>query len=314
MDYRLEMLDDEIFEQLVNSICQKLLGMGVISFSQGQDGGRDGKFTGTAEHYPSKTEPWSGKFIIQSKHTSNPIASCADSEFENQILRKEVPKIIKLKAAGDIDFYMVFTNRKYSGVSGEALIKVIKERTGLNGVVLIGKETINNLYLNPNKDIIRDFQLNKHHVPFDFSDEEIKEIILVFKGQLDKIQDALKDKVDTVMYDFNHLEKEIKNEKNKLGKVYYENVILAGSLMDFDKIQHFLDADENSLYKQYYFDIASELNQIIIIQRDNFGAFEEIFAFIYQKICDGNIELKGSKRHVTTFLHYIYMECLIGLK
>ncbi|MBX2907886.1 MAG: hypothetical protein KF744_17710 [Taibaiella sp.] len=314
MDYRLEMLDQATFENLINRICQKLLGMGMISFSPGKDGGRDGKFIGTAEKYPSTTSQWSGKFIIQSKHTSNPIASCADSDFENQILQIEVPKIKKLKALGDVDFYLVFTNRKYSGVSGEALLKNIVALTGIKDAVLIGKETINNHYINPNKDIISEFQLSKHHIPFDFSDEEIQNIILTFKEQLHKIQDAVHTKVAGVKYDFDHLEKEIKNEKNRLGKMYYENVILARSLMDFDKIQRFLDADENSIYKECYFDIAAELNQIITIQRDNFGAFEEIFAFIYQKICDGNVNLRGSKRHVSTFLHYIYMECLIGVK
>lgn len=314
MDYRLELLDDSIFEKLVNSICQSLLGMGVISFAPGKDGGRDGKFTGTAIKYPSSAGPWSGKFIIQSKHTANPIASCADRDFERLILEDEIPKIKKLVDANEIDCYMVFTNRKYSGVSGEALLTKIKNGTGLDKVVLIGKETINDHYINQDREIIKLFELNKHHIPFDFSDEEIKEIILVFKSQLDKIEIELKDKVERVMYDFNHLEKDIKNQKNKLGKEYYENVILAGSLMDFDKIQHFLAADENSVLKQYYFDIASELNQIITIQRDNFGAFEEIFAFMYQKICDGSIVLMGSKRHVTTFLHYIYMECLIGIK
>jgi len=84
--------------------------------------------------------------------------------------------------------------------------------------------------------------------------------------------------------------------------------------MEFDKIQLFLDANENSELKDYYFDIASELNQMITLHRDNFGNFEEVFIFIYQRVCDGSKDLKGSKRHVMTFLHYIYMECLIGTK
>jgi len=314
MDYRLELLDDAKFEDLAISVCRKLLGMGIISFAPGKDGGRDGKFTGTAMNYPSANEPWKGKFIIQAKHTINPIASCSDRDFKKIILEEEVPKINKLKQEGEIDCYLVFTNRKYSGVSGENLLKSIKEQTGLENVVIIGKETLNNTYINPNKDIVREFELNKHHIPFDFSDEEIKDIILTFRSQLAKIKSELASKVAQVKYDFDHLEKEEKNRKNKLGKEYYENVILARSLMEFDKIQHFLDAAENNELKEYYFDIATELNQIITLQRDNFGDFEEIFVYIYQHICDGNIDLKGSKRHVLTFLHYVYMECLIGIK
>lgn len=314
MDYRLELLDDTKFENLAIAICTKLLGIGMISFAPGKDGGRDGKFTGTATAYPSTSKPWEGKFIIQSKHTSNPIASCADNDFDKLILKEEVPKIKKLKDDGEIDCYLIFTNRKYSGVSGEQLLKKVKELTGLENVAIIGKETLNNIYINPHRDIIREFELNKHHIPLDFSDEEIKEIILAFKSQLDQINTDISQKVDQVKYDFDHLEKEEKNKKNKLGNEYYENVILANSLMEFDKIQHFLEASENNELKEYYFDIAAELNQLITLQRDNFGCFEEIFVFIYQRICDGNEQLKGSKRHVTTFLHYIYMECLIGIK
>ena len=48
MDYRLEEINDIKFEELINTICQKILGIGVITFAEGKDGGRDGKFDGTA--------------------------------------------------------------------------------------------------------------------------------------------------------------------------------------------------------------------------------------------------------------------------
>ncbi|MFC1226666.1 ABC-three component system protein [Pedobacter sp. BG31] len=314
MDYRLELLDENTFESLAVAICVKLFGIGTIMFAAGKDGGRDGKFVGTAIRYPSEAAPWSGKFIIQAKHTMNPIASCADSDFERLIRNEEIPKIKRLRDAGDIEHYLIFTNRKYSGVSGENLVKQIQQETGVENVVIIGKETINNIYLNPSRDLIKQFGLDKHHIPFDFSDQEIKEIILTFKKQLPQLKVDVTVKANQVKYDFDHLEKDEKNRKNSLGAEYYQNVILAESLMEFDKLQMFLDADENSELKDYYFDIAAELNQMIILQRDNFGSFEEIFIYIYQRICDGSSDLKGAKRHVMTFLHYIYMECLIGIK
>ena len=92
MDYRLELLSDSTFENLVNRVCQEILGTGVISFSSGKDGGRDGKFTGTANKFPSEKSSWKGKFIIQAKHTENPIASCSDNDF-NTIIDKEIKKI-----------------------------------------------------------------------------------------------------------------------------------------------------------------------------------------------------------------------------
>ena len=138
MDYRLELLHADDFEGLVNTICQKILGTGAITFAAGKDGGRDGKFTGTANHYPSEKAPWEGKFIIQAKHTANSMASCSDSDFEI-LVNKEILKIIKLKAAGDIDNYILFCNRKYTGLKGEALCKLIQAKTGLKTLLLLVK-------------------------------------------------------------------------------------------------------------------------------------------------------------------------------
>ena len=146
MDYRLELLGDSTFEDLINTICHKILGTGVISFSPGKDGGRDGKFTGTAQDYPDNVNPWSGKFIIQAKHTNNPIASCSDPDFV-KIVKDEIIKIKKLKEAGDIDCYMLFTNRKYTGIKRRRTSqKRLYSKQELINPVIIGKEVINDRY------------------------------------------------------------------------------------------------------------------------------------------------------------------------
>lgn len=312
MDYRLELLDDSTFEDLVNTICQEILGTGVISFSPGKDGGRDGKFFGTAQNFPDNIKPWSGKFVIQAKHTSNPIASCSDSDFE-KIVKEEIIKIKKLKDAGDIDCYLLFTNRKYTGVKGELLLKKIVAETGVENSVIIGKETINN-NLNQHKETVRLYRLDLHHIPFDFSDEEIKNIILAFKQQLQSIENDIKAEVDRIKHDFIFIDKKEKNKINRLGEEYFRNEIAAKSLMDFEKIERFLALPQNEEMKDYYFDVVSELSNLITVKRDNFEAFEEIFLFIYKNVCDGSNELKGTKRHVMTLLHYMYYNCEIGLK
>jgi hypothetical protein len=313
MDYRLELLDESTFEDLVNTICQKILGIGMISFSQGKDGGRDGKFTGTAQDYPDNVNPWSGRFIIQAKWTGASIASCSDSDFD-KIVKNENVKIKKLKDAGDVDCYMLFTNRKYSGVKGEELLKKIVTETGVERSVIIGKETINDRFLNQHKEIVRQYRLDLLHIPFDFSDDEIKDIILTFKQQLQTIETEIKAEVDRIKHDFVFIDKKVKNKKNRLGEDYFQNEIAARSLMDFEKIERFLALPQNEEIKDYYFDVVSELSNLITIKRDSFDAFEEIFLFIYKMICDGSKELKGTKRHVTTFLHYMYYNCEIGLK
>lgn len=313
MDYRLELIENSTFENLVNTICQKILGTGVISFSPGKDGGRDGKFIGTAQNFPDNINPWSGRFIIQAKHTNNPIASCSDSDFE-KIVKDEIIKIKKLKDAGDIDCYLLFTNRKYTGVKGEELLKEIVTETGVENAVIIGKETINDRYLNLHKEIVRQYRLDLHHIPFDFSDEEIKEIILAFKLQLPSIENDIKAEVERIKHDFVFIDKKEKNKINRLSEEYFQNEIAAKSLMNFEKIERFLALPQNEDIKDYYFDVVSELSNQITIKRDNFDAFEEIFSFIYNMVCIGNQELKGTKRHFWTFLHYMYYNCEIGLK
>jgi len=286
--------------------------MGVISFSKGKDGGKDGRFTGKAERYPSSEKRWEGKFIIQAKHTANPIASCSDSDFTT-IVNGEIEKIKKLKEDNEIDCYLLFTNRKFTGVKGDDLRNKIIKDTGLENVEIIGKELINDLYLSPHRDIVREFQLNLLHIPFDFSEYEIKNIIAEFKESLGEISPDIKLQVERIKTDYERIGLDEKNEKNALSKEYYENQILASSLQDFEKINAFLSDPRNDDLKEQFFDIATELSNLIHIQRDNFLAFEEIFIFIYKKICDGAKDIRG-KRHIFTLLHFMYWECYIGIK
>ena len=58
-DYRLYELHDDEFERLVVRICVRWLGEGVTPFAPGKDGGRDGKFHGRANCFPSVAEPLS---------------------------------------------------------------------------------------------------------------------------------------------------------------------------------------------------------------------------------------------------------------
>ena len=56
-----------------------------LFFSVGTDGGKDARFTGKANKYPSESKQWEGKIIIQAKHTQRPNASCSDSDFQTII-------------------------------------------------------------------------------------------------------------------------------------------------------------------------------------------------------------------------------------
>ena len=311
MNYDLEHINSDDFEKLVIAICKEILGMGVISFATGKDGGKDGKFEGTANKYPSENEQWTGIFIIQAKHTSNPIASCSDSDFI-KIANKEIEKIKHLQSNNEIDNYLLFTNRKYTAIKGDELLQQIKTKTSLSNVSILGKETIDS-YLDSYPKIVKQFNLGMP-TQFDFSDKEIKELLIAFKNYLSTNKKNISKDIEQIKYDFSHIKKEEKNQKNKLAKEYYEQSILSNSLMHFDNIKGFLEDPINKEFKEYYQETAHELGEMILIKRDNLGVFEEIFGYIAQKIWKNEPPSKISKRHVTRILHYMYMECLIGIK
>ena len=127
MKYPLENLTDTEFQDLVALICEQILGMGTIVFSVGKDGGKDAKFSGKANNFPSKAEPWNGKIIIQAKHTQRNGASCSDSDFKSILKKEVIPKISKLVKNNEIDFYLLFTNRKLSGIQDKRIEGNIKE-------------------------------------------------------------------------------------------------------------------------------------------------------------------------------------------
>lgn len=121
-DYRLYELHDDEFERLVVRICVRWLGEGVTPFASGKDGGRDGKFHGTAICFPSTSAPLTGHVVLQAKHVNASDRSCSDRDF-GVLLKGEYAKIKRLIAEGLCDHYIVFTNRKYTAGADEKLIK-----------------------------------------------------------------------------------------------------------------------------------------------------------------------------------------------
>jgi len=287
-------------------ICGMILGTGIIVFSPGPDGGRDGKFTGKANNFPSEAKPWDGKFIIQAKHTTNPIASCSDSEFET-ILKKELPKLEGLKEQGKIDYYLVFTNRKLSGLKDPKIEDLIGEKTGLENCVF-GEERIQ-LWMQEYPNIVKALGLKKLLMPLEFYEEDLQEIVIAF-SEAEISNKALK----AIQDDLTRISMEEKNKRNNLGKEYFDN-ILRSSYSDFEKIKVFLEDPQNEDCKSMYENTVSDLQEEIIIKRDEYGAFEEILNHLYKLILDtSNIKLLNNRRLIRVFLHYMYFYCDIGNK
>ena len=311
MDYRLENLSDDDFEQLVNMLCQKVLGTGNVSFTKGRDGGRDGRFTGTSNNYPSISKPWSGGFIIQAKHTNDYKASCSDNPFfgnKSSVINGEIENIKVFVANGEIDNYLLFTNRKETE-SREKAVQHIKSETSLTSVDIIGKDTIQ-LWLRQYDDIAKTFKLGLYALPLIITEFDIKDAILAFSKSINTIRSIEELTDDDAV---KNILKARKNEINGLSVEYYENQIRRKSQQYFEDIGTFLSDFRNQEYATIYYNFADELSNKIEIKRDTFDKFEEIFMYLYDIIFETNrIELKQDRRLIWIFLHHLYFNCHIG--
>lgn len=301
MKYPLENLTDTEFENLVALICSEIFGTGTVIFTDGKDEGRDAEFNGIANNFPSKSKPWSGKIIIQAKHTQRNNASCSESDFQSILKTSVIPAIQKLKEKNKIDFYLLFTNRKLSGVQHPKIEDIFDGKTEIENRV-IGLETIE-LWLKQNPIIAKTLNLNKLLLPLSFDENDLKEIINSFskinkkKGNLPEIPERDIDK---------------KNQLNNLSKEYFNNAIKK-NLIYLDQIREFLMDPINTEYLNKYENTIDDINEEIIVHRDDFDKFDMIFSYLYKFIIENNPELNNNRNLVRLFLHYMYYNCDIGI-
>lgn len=306
--YPLQYLNDEEFENLASLICRKILGEGVIPFSKGTDGGRDARFHGKANSFPSNSEPWNGKIVIQAKHTNKENSSCSDKDFQ-KILKSEIlPAIARLKSENKIDYYLVFTNRKLSGKQDEKIEDLIDSDTGIPNVVIANEKIQQWLQSFPH--IVKEARLQELLMPLQFDESDLKSIIEVFHTHIPSKETLEKSNVD---FDFIAMEK--KNELNKLSQEYFEDVIKR-HYPYFESIANFLKDPINSKLKESFDDLVDELNAKITIYRNEYVMFENLLDALYDFVIHNNVEFEGSgkKRLIRVFINYLYCNCFIGKK
>ncbi len=302
MKYPLEHLIDTEFEKLVALICHKVLGTGTVVFSVGKDGGKDARFDGKANDFPSQSKPWEGKIIIQAKHTQRANASCSDSDFQSILKRSVIPAINKLKKNNELDYYLLFTNRKLSGVQDAKIEDIFAENTNTENR-LIGLETIE-LWLEQFPFIAKTLNLNKLLLPINFDEEDLKQIVNSFSN-LNKQKGNL-----PIIPENRDIEK--KNKINELSREYFDNVIKR-NLIYFEQIRVFLMDSINKEYLEKYENTIDDINEEITIHRNEFENFDLIFNYLYKFIIGNNQELTNKRRLVRLFLHYMYYNCDIGI-
>ncbi|RTL13165.1 MAG: hypothetical protein EKK54_01350 [Neisseriaceae bacterium] len=308
MKYPLYDLDDTEFEQLVISICEEVLGTATFGFAPGKDGGRDAVFNGKANNFPSSTEQWSGKFIIQAKHTSKPNASCSDSDFKT-ILNGEIKRIVELSNNNKLDFYLMFTNRKLTGIQYGKIQDIIDISLDNISNVVVAEETIQK-WLRDYPSIAKKHKLNKLLLPLQFYDEDLKNIIIAFSQV-----NFNKKKIQKIKRRNDKITIEEKNELNQMSESYFKNKFKT-SFNDFDKIETFFKSPKNRSFSRMYDNTIDELQAKIIIKRGDYHHFEEVIEFLCEYMKESHMhvtELIQDRRLIRTFLHYMYYHCDIGI-
>jgi len=311
MKYAYEDLSPDQFENLIVFLCQQLLGISVQGFSKGKDGGRDAKFVGTAEIFPSKSAPWQGTVIIQAKHTNGYNKSFSESDFfsvtsESNIIAEEIPKIKKLKDNNQLDHYMLFSNRKLSGIAESEIRAHISAMCGITeeSISLCGVESLEN-YFKTFPNVPKLAHLDPIDSPLIVSPDDLAEIVEALAKNTDVVQEYT-DHPPTprVLYE----------EKNKLNNMSdeYAKAQRKRYLKDTEQIRSFLSAPENNEYLQRYETVIDEFNFKIIAKRQDYQLFDDVMNYLADLLFNRDPVLKKNQKLTRTMLFYMYWNCDIG--
>lgn len=314
MKYAYEDLGDDQFETLTVCICQKLFGISVQGFAKGKDGGRDAKFTGTAEIFPSKNSPWQGITVIQAKHTnafnkhfSESDFFCRDITKKNNVIAKEIPRIKNLIAQKQLDNYLLFSNRKLTGNAETEIVNFIAENCGLNAsnIKLIDVESIE-LYMKHFPEIESIANIDPLDSPLIFSPDELSQVVSVLGAQINSITGEFQDDLPEPRVSY-----ETKNKYNKMTKEYAER-LRKNYLSSTLQIKEFLEHPANGAILQKYESAADDFEMKIVSKRKEFKEFDHVMEYLKDVLFKRDFILRNNKRLTKTILFYMYWNCDIG--
>ena len=313
MKYAYEDLSTEQFETLIVLLCQRLLGISVQGFAKGPDGGRDAKFVGKAELHPSKAAPWSGTTIIQAKHTNGFNRNFSESDFfsltaANTVLGKEIPRIIKLRKAKDLDHYMLFANRRLAGNAEAEICRHIASECAIpvSSIYLCGVEQLG-IWLKTFGDVAKLADLDPIDSPLIVSPDEIAEVVQALARNKAEVAAVLDDPpTPRVSYDKKNTINNMTAEYAKAQRQKY--------LKETAQIRMFLAAPENMELLRFYEAAADEFHLKIIAKRKNYQTFDEVMEYLLDLLFarDPVLRKTGHKRLTRAVLFYMYWNCDIG--
>ncbi len=311
--YSYENLSYEQFETLIVLLCKKLFGTAVQGFAKGPDGGRDAKFVGKAERFPSTAEPWIGTTIIQAKHTNGINRSFSETDFysptsTNTILDKEILRIKKLRDSKELDNYILFANRRLTANTHNTICSHLAKECNIpdKSIYLCGLEQIE-LWLREFPDVADLAKLDLVDSPLIITSEDLAEVVEALAAQKADTITVLDDPpTPRVTY-------EQKNQLNRMSNEYAKD-FRKKYLKETAQIYTFLSAPENLDLLSKYKTIVDEFQFKIIAHRKDYQEFDKVMEYLLDLLFgrDPVLNQTKHKRLTRAVLFYMYWNCDIG--
>lgn len=311
MKYAYENLSDFQFENLVVLLCQRLLGISVQGFSRGPDGGRDAKFVGTAELFPSKATPWTGTTIIQAKHTNGYNKNFSETDFfsktaTNTVLAKEIHKIKKLRESKELDNYMLFANRRLPGNAESEVRVYIATNCDIpaSSIYLCGLEQLDN-WMKHFPEVEAEADIDPVDSPLIVSPDDLSEVVQALARQKEAVL-AVVDVPPTPRIPY-----EQKNSLNNMS-ADYAKAQRRHYLKETAPIRKFLAAPENLELLRMYESAVEEFEFKIIANRKEYQTFDKVMEYLIDLLFKRDPVLRQHKRLTRAVLFYMYWNCDLG--
>ena len=139
VDYKFHLIGHLDFEKFAATVVSSKYNIKtLLTFSEGQDGGRDAAASGVDIDTGGGNILKNQNLVVQVKHTKKESAT-----INNSVFGKEKEKVKKLVQEKKLDTYIMFTNYKVSALQEEKHVECFTSKdVGAKNVIVIGEETL----------------------------------------------------------------------------------------------------------------------------------------------------------------------------
>jgi len=251
--------------------------------------------------------------VIQAKHTNGYNRSCSEADFFNSksgntTVGEEIPRITNLRSTGELDHYMMFTNRRLTAGTEAAIRAHINASCGINitSISLFGLDDLERL-LRTFPDVADQADLDPVDSPLIVSSQDLAEVVEALARQrsvFDEVGDA--PPVARTTY-------EDKNFINNMTADYAKGIRLR-YLKEAAQIRAFLAAPENEALLRAYETIVEEFELKILAKRKDYQTFDEVMEYLLDQLFarDAVLRQRPHKALTRAIVFYMYWNCDIG--